>query len=150
MPLTVWDVPSRSTFHETERSWRSLCEADLEDEGSLARSGVKRRLTGDDFQLYPLRVEIDSIRHKALRNFAVTGQAKGLPGNLVDRLRNMLAYLVTVETVEELKAPPNYGAHELTGNRNGTWSLTVTKNWRMTFRINAALAIEDLDLEDYH
>ena len=30
------------------------------------------------------------------------------------------------------------------------WSLTVTKNWRMTFRINAAGAIEDMDLEDYH
>ncbi len=28
--------------------------------------------------------------------------------------------------------------------------LTVTKNWRMTFRLNAALAIEDMDLEDYH
>lgn len=30
------------------------------------------------------------------------------------------------------------------------WALTVTKNWRMTFRINAANAIEDMDLEDYH
>ncbi|WP_338331167.1 type II toxin-antitoxin system RelE/ParE family toxin [Rhizorhapis sp. SPR117] len=46
--------------------------------------------------------------------------------------------------------PPNYGAHLLSGDRAGTWSLTVTRNWRMTFRINAAKAIEDLDLEDYH
>ncbi len=95
-------------------------------------------------------MEIESIRHKALRNFAETGKAKGLHGNLVGRLRNMLAYLVVVETVEELKAPPNFGAHELTGDRQGIWSLTVTKNWRMTFRIGASGAIEDVDLEDYH
>ena len=95
-------------------------------------------------------MEIASIRHKALRSFAKTGRAKGLPGNLVERLRNMLAYLSVIETVEELRIPPNFGAHELTGDRAGTWSLTVTRNWRMTFRINAANAIEDLDLEDYH
>jgi proteic killer suppression protein len=95
-------------------------------------------------------VEIESIRHKALRSFAETGRAKGLPGNLIDRLRNMIAYLSAIERVEELKAPPNFGAHLLTGDRTGTWSLTVTKNWRMTFRINAAGAIEDMDLEDYH
>lgn len=62
----------------------------------------------------------------------------------------MLAYLVAVESTEELKIPPNYGAHLLTGDRQGIWSLTVTKNWRMTFRINEASSIEDLDLEDYH
>ena len=95
-------------------------------------------------------MEIESIKHKALRNFAETGRAKGLPGNLVDRLRNMLAYLSAIETVEELKVPPNYGAHQLTGDRAGVWSLTVTKNWRMTFLINEALAIENMDLEDYH
>jgi len=95
-------------------------------------------------------VEIASIKHKALRNFAETGKAKGLPGNLVGRLRNMLAYLVAIETEDELKVPPNFGAHQLSGDRIGVWSLTATKNWRMTFRINDALAIEDMDLEDYH
>jgi toxin HigB-1 len=97
-----------------------------------------------------LIVEFESIRHKALRNFAETGRAKGLPGNVVERLRNMLAYISAAGTVEELKVPPNYGAHELTGDRKGTWSLTVTKNWRMTFWVNAEGNIEDLDLEDYH
>lgn len=93
-------------------------------------------------------MEIESIKHKALRNFAETGKVKGLPGSLVGRLRNMLAYLAAIETEEELKVPPNFGAHQLGGDRSGVWSLTVTKNWRMTFRINGA--IEDMDLEDYH
>ncbi len=95
-------------------------------------------------------MEIESIRHKALRSFAETGKAKGLPGNLVDRLRNMLAWISVIESPDELMTPPNFGAHMLTGDREGIWSLTVTRNWRMTFRINAALAVEDLDLEDYH
>ncbi len=95
-------------------------------------------------------MEIESVRHKALRNFAETGSTKGLPGNLVDRLRKMLAYLSAIESTEELRIPPNYGAHQLTGDLSGIWSLTVTKNWRMTFRVNDALSIEDVDMEDYH
>jgi proteic killer suppression protein len=95
-------------------------------------------------------MQIESIRHKALRRFAETGSAKGLPSGSVDRLRRMLAYIDAVETAEELRVPPNYGAHQLTGDRKGDWALTVTKNWRMTFRVNAVGAIEDMDLEDYH
>jgi len=95
-------------------------------------------------------MEIESIRHKALRHFAETGNSKGLPSNLTGRLRAMLAYLSVIGSPEELRIPPNYGAHRLTGDLDGIWSLTVTKNWRMTFRINRALGIEDLDLEDYH
>lgn len=95
-------------------------------------------------------MEFESIRHKALRSFAETGRAKGLPGNVLERLRKMLAYISVVQSAEELKIPPNYGAHELTGDRKGTWSLTVTKNWRMTFRVNSDGNVEDLDLEDYH
>lgn len=95
-------------------------------------------------------MQIESIRNKALRRFAETGSAKGLPSGSVDRLRNMLAYIDAIETVEELRVPRNYGAHQLTGDRKGEWSLTVTRNWRMTFRVNDSGAIEDLDMEDYH
>ena len=40
--------------------------------------------------------------------------------------------------------------HTLTGDRKGTWSLTVSRNWRITFRLNLEGEIEDLDFEDYH
>ena len=95
-------------------------------------------------------MRIESIRHKALRRFAETGSPKGLPAGSVDRLQRMLAYIEAIGAAEELRVPPNYGAHQLTGDRRGEWALTVTKNWRMTFRVNAAGAIEDMDLEDYH
>lgn len=95
-------------------------------------------------------MQIDSIRHKALRRYAETGMSKGLPAGSVDRLRRMFAYIDAIGATEELRVPPNFGAHQLTGDRKGEWSLFVTKNWRMTFRVNAAGAIEDMDLEDYH
>jgi len=37
------------------------------------------------------------------------------------------------------------------GDRKGTWSLMVTRNWRIMFRIDPAEEeIFDLDYEDYH
>ncbi|MGI4732851.1 MAG: type II toxin-antitoxin system RelE/ParE family toxin [Janthinobacterium lividum] len=95
-------------------------------------------------------MEIESIRHKALRSFVSTGRSKGLPSDAVERLRNMIAYLVAADDVDELRAPPNYGAHLLSGDRAGTWSLVVTRNWRMTFELGEHGSIEKLDLEDYH
>lgn len=95
-------------------------------------------------------MEIETISHKALRRFAETGNSRGLDGKLVERLRGMIAFLHAATSVDALMVPPNYGAHQLTGDRAGTWSLTVTRNWRMTFRLNDAGAIIELDLEDYH
>jgi len=55
-----------------------------------------------------------------------------------------------VEREDELQTVPSWKAH-LAGDRRGTWSLFVTKNWRLTFRINQAeIEIVDLDYEDYH
>jgi len=47
----------------------------------------------------------------------------------------MPSFLDAAKDAEELQIPPNYGAHVLTGNREGTWSLTITRNWRMTFKL---------------
>jgi proteic killer suppression protein len=38
----------------------------------------------------------------------------------------------------------------LTGDRRGVWSLSVTGNRRLTFRIDTEREIRDLNLEDYH
>ncbi|MGV3769404.1 MAG: type II toxin-antitoxin system RelE/ParE family toxin [Sphingobium phenoxybenzoativorans] len=94
-------------------------------------------------------MEIESISHKGLRRFFETGNARGLVGD-ADRLRKMLAFIDAAETLEELAAPPNFGLHELSGDRKGTWSMTVTRNWRLTFRIDEGGALIDMDLEDYH
>ena len=66
------------------------------------------------------------------------------------KLRRMLSALADVEDVEQLAAFPLWRVHELTGDRRGTWSLSVSRNDRLTFRIDEDGAIADLDLEDYH
>ncbi|WP_295525771.1 type II toxin-antitoxin system RelE/ParE family toxin [Novosphingobium sp. Chol11] len=94
-------------------------------------------------------MDIDSISHKGLRRFFETGNAKGLVG-VAARIRKMLAFIDAAGSFEELAVPPNYGLHELVGDKAGRWSMTVTKNWRLTFVKIDETTIADLDLEDYH
>jgi toxin HigB-1 len=94
-------------------------------------------------------VEIESIRHKGLRRFFETGHARALVGEPA-RLRKMLAFIDAAESMDEMKLPPNFGFHELTGDRKGQWAMTVTRNWRLIFSLNTEGALIDMDLEDYH
>ena len=96
------------------------------------------------------QVEIESIRHKALCRFFATGNREGLDARIAERLGRMLFFLVNAGSVEELSVPPDYGLHPLTGDLAGRWAMTVTKNWRLTFKRTGAASLADLDLEDYH
>lgn len=95
-------------------------------------------------------MEIENVRHKALRAFLETGKPKGIDARVAGRLRNMIAFLVAAGNVDEFRIPPNFGFHWLTGDRAGTAAMTVTKNWRLTFRVSDTKTLIDLDLEDYH
>ena len=75
----------------------------------------------------------------------------GLPPSVVEKVRNILTFLQEMEDAQELRDVPSWNAHQLTGDRKGSWSLTVTRNWRITFRIDQTEGeIIDLDHEDYH
>ena len=94
-------------------------------------------------------MEIESIAHKGLRRLFETGVSKGLVGD-INRIRKMLVFIDAAGSFHELSIPPNYGLHELSGDKAGLWAMTVTKNWRLTFiKINET-TIGELDLEDYH
>jgi proteic killer suppression protein len=94
-------------------------------------------------------MDIESITHKGLRRFFETGSARGLVGD-VTRIRKMLAFIDAASSFDELAVPPNYGLHELVGDKAGRWAMTVTKNWRLTFIKLDEGAIAELNLEDYH
>lgn len=69
----------------------------------------------------------------------------------MDKLRKILAFLDDTQDPDELRSLPAWKVHTLTGDREGTSSLSVIPNRRLTFRIDIAeRAICDLDLEDYH
>lgn len=44
---------------------------------------------------------------------------------------------------------PGYRFHGLKGDRKGTYAVSVSGNWRITFRFEKGDAV-DVDLEDYH
>lgn len=96
-------------------------------------------------------MKIRNFSHKGLKRLYSEDSEKGVPPSSADKLRNMLAYLDDMEDAEELRALPVWNVHTLTGGRKGTWGLGVTRNHRLTFRIDAAeREVCDLDLEDYH
>jgi toxin HigB-1 len=94
-------------------------------------------------------VKIRSFAHKGLQRLYQENGAKGVPPDSADKLRKMLAYLDAIESVEELRALTAWKPHTLTGDRKGTWSLSVTGNRRLTFRADGRELL-DMNLEDYH
>ena len=76
--------------------------------------------------------------------------AKGVPPDTVDKLRKMFASIDAMQEDDELRALTAWKVHTLTGDRKGTWSLSVTRNRRLTFTIYDEREICDLNLEDYH
>jgi len=96
-------------------------------------------------------MKIRNVVHRGLRRFIQHNDASGLAPAVVERVRNILTFLQEIEDARELPDIPSWKAHQLTGDRKGTWSLTVTRNWRITFRIDQSeREILDLDYEDYH
>ena len=94
-------------------------------------------------------MDIYSIRHGGLRRLFEKGETRGLPQNRIKRLRRILAALAEAESVDEIDSLPGWRLHQLHGDRLGTWSISLSGNWRITFRIEDD-QIHDLALEDYH
>lgn len=96
-------------------------------------------------------MHVRNFLHKGLQRLYQDESSKGVPPESVDKLRKMLAYLDNMEAAEELRALASWKAHLLTGNRKGAWSLSVTRNLRLTFRIDSVEGeVCDVNLEDYH
>lgn len=65
------------------------------------------------------------------------------------KLANILTLLDSAERPEDMAVYPGWRLHPLKGDMKGYWSLTVTGNWRLVFRMAGGDAY-DLDLIDYH
>ena len=97
------------------------------------------------------QVKIRTFAYKGLKQLYAEDITKGVPPDSVDKLRKMLAFLDDMQNPEELRSLASWKVHTLTGDRKGTWSLSVTRNRRLTFSIDSAeREIYDLNLEDYH
>ena len=109
---------------------------------------VYRKFTGGNTVA---QVRIRNFVHKGLKKLYADDVTKSLPPDAVDKLRKMLAFLDDMADPQELRALPSWKVHILTGDHKGTWSLSVTANRRLTFRIDTGeREIYDVNLEDYH
>ena len=96
-------------------------------------------------------MNIRNVVHRGLRRFIERDDPSGLPPAVVEKVRNILTFLQDMDDAQELRDVPSWKVHQLTGDRKGTWSLSVTRNWRITFRIDSENEeILDLNYEDYH
>ena len=91
---------------------------------------------------------IRSFKHKGLAKFFKSGSTAGIQAAHAKRLRLILGRLNAAANAKDMDLP-GLRLHELSGNRVGIWSVTVSGNWRVTFRFEDGDA-EIVNYEDYH
>lgn len=91
---------------------------------------------------------IRAFRHRGLERFFTKGDHRGIPAQFASRLERMLDRLDAATKPEDMSLP-GYKFHPLKGERKGTYAVSVSGNWRLTFEFDGEDATV-VDLEDYH
>lgn len=88
------------------------------------------------------------FRHKGLERFFNKSDYRGIPAQHAARLERLLDRLDAALKPDDMNLP-GYRFHPLKGDRKGTYTVSVSGNWRLSFRF-AGEDAADIDLEDYH
>lgn len=91
---------------------------------------------------------IRTFRHKGLEEFFRDDNARRLNRDHVRKISRLLDRLDASAKPQDMSLP-GFDFHQLKGDRKGTYSVSVSGNWRITFRFEGENAV-DVDLEDYH
>lgn len=91
---------------------------------------------------------IRTFKHRGLERFFRKGDHRGIIAKSEARIERLLDRLDGAVKPEDMNIP-GYKFHGLAGGRKGFYAVTVTGNWRITFRFEGDDAV-DIDLEDYH
>lgn len=91
---------------------------------------------------------IRRFTHKGLGRFFETGSKSGIQARHAERLRLILARLNAATGPRDM-ALPGLDLHPLKGARKGAWAVSVSGNWRVTFRF-VRKDVDAVDYEDYH
>ena len=94
------------------------------------------------------QIMIKSFRHKGLKDFYITGSLKGIQPAHAPKLRRILSRLNFSTAPQDMNLP-GYRLHQLSGQEEGMWSVTVNGNWCVTFYFEGTDAIL-VDYWDYH
>jgi len=93
-------------------------------------------------------VAILTFRHKGLERFFLRGTTAGIQAKHARRLRLILGRLNVAREPRDLGLP-GLDLHLLKGERKGTWAVSVSGNWRITFAFSGPDVV-NVDYEDYH
>jgi toxin HigB-1 len=91
---------------------------------------------------------IVSFRHKGLERFFTRGTTAGIQSKHAKRLRLILGRLSVAKEPRDMGLP-GLRLHALKGDRQGTWAVEVSGNWRVTFQFTGPDAA-NVNYEDYH
>lgn len=91
---------------------------------------------------------IETFKHVGLKRYFTTGSPKGIPSEMIDRIRIRLNVLNRAKDLRDMNLP-GLGFHPLKGDRKGEFAITVTGNYRITFKFQGG-DVFDVNLEDYH
>ena len=91
---------------------------------------------------------IKSFAHKGLQEFFETGTKKGIQAEHSAKLGRILDRLDASICAQDMDLP-GYRLHQLKGNMQDLWSVTVNGNWRITFYFEGQDAYL-VDYQDYH
>ncbi|MEJ2636119.1 MAG: type II toxin-antitoxin system RelE/ParE family toxin [Calditrichia bacterium] len=92
---------------------------------------------------------IRSFRQSWLEIFWNTGEHKKVPTELRGRLIRKLDMMNSSKEIKDLASPPSNHLHQLHGNREGQWAISVSGPWRLCF-IFMDGDIFDIELVQYH
>jgi len=91
---------------------------------------------------------IRSFKHRGLKAPYDGRTAKRVAPEHAEKLRDILAALDRSRTARDMDLP-GFRLHALKGALRGHYAVSVSGNWRVTFRIDDGHAV-DLDYADYH
>lgn len=91
---------------------------------------------------------IKSFKHKGLRKFFYNDDRSRINPNHASKLSRILDRLDASVKPQDMNLP-GYKLHQLKGQEQGTWSVWVNGNWRVTFEFDGPDAIV-VDYRDYH
>ena len=91
---------------------------------------------------------IKSFAHKGLKDFFETGSKKGIQAEHAPKLERMLDRLDASINPLDMNLP-GYRLHQLKGDKQSLWAVTINGNWRITFHFEGQDAYL-VDYLDYH
>ena len=91
---------------------------------------------------------IKRLRHKGIERLFRKSESQGIQAQHIARITRLLDLLDDASAPEQLNVPGLY-LHPLKGSRKGEWAMSVSGNWRITFRFEGE-DVTDVNLEDYH